>query len=214
VTASAEEGGRVPSAAIDSALLADLVRDAPIVRQAEADLLVARAGVRTAKAGYLPTISSSYSFSTNASSRGFVPGNIFLIGTGDNPNSRRLNFSLSYPIFNQLQRETTRISADIAEQNAEASLRDARLAVQQTLTQALGSLRLAEERIRIQEASVIAGEEDLRVQNERYQLGAATLLDVLTSQSTLNQARVALIQARYDVRIARAQLEALVGREL
>ena len=45
-------------------------------------------------------------------------------------------------------------------------------------------------------------------------LGASTLLDVLSSQSTLDAARLALIQARQDFRVARAQLEALVGQEL
>jgi len=34
------------------------------------------------------------------------------------------------------------------------------------------------------------------------------------SQTTLDNARSALIQARQDVRIARAQLEALIGRDL
>ena len=52
------------------------------------------------------------------------------------------------------------------------------------------------------------------MQNQRYALGASTLLDVLTSQSTLNQSRFSLIQARYDARSARAQIEALVGRDL
>lgn len=59
-----------------------------------------------------------------------------------------------------------------------------------------------------------AAEEDLRVQQQRYALGASTLLDLLTSQTTLNQARSDLIAARYDYRVAKAQLEALVGREL
>ena len=61
---------------------------------------------------------------------------------------------------------------------------------------------------------MIAGEEDLRVQQQRYNLGAGTLLDLLTSQITLNTARQALIQARLDARTAKAQLEALVGRDL
>jgi outer membrane protein len=52
------------------------------------------------------------------------------------------------------------------------------------------------------------------VQQQRYQLGVSTVLDVLTSQSQLNQARLALVQARFAARTARAQLEALVGREL
>jgi outer membrane protein len=61
---------------------------------------------------------------------------------------------------------------------------------------------------------VEAAEEDLRVQQERYRTGAGTLLDVLTSQSTLHEARLALIQARYDQRITKAELEALLGRDL
>jgi outer membrane protein len=52
------------------------------------------------------------------------------------------------------------------------------------------------------------------VQQQRYSLGASTLLDLLTSQLTLNQARASLIQARFEARVARAQIEALIGREL
>jgi outer membrane protein TolC len=37
---------------------------------------------------------------------------------------------------------------------------------------------------------------------------------VTTSQNALNSARAALIQARLDYRIARAQIEATIGRDL
>ena len=56
-----------------------------------------------------------------------------------------------------------------------------------------------------QRASVEAAEEDLRVQQERYKTGAGTQLEVLTSQTTLHNARLALIQARFDQRIAKAE---------
>jgi outer membrane protein len=82
------------------------------------------------------------------------------------------------------------------------------------LVQQLAALRAAQQRIALQQVSVAAAVEDLRVQRQRYSLGASTLLDVLTSQTTLDAARLALIQARQDFRVARAQLEALVGREL
>jgi outer membrane protein len=121
---------------------------------------------------------------------------------------------MSYPLFNGFQREENVTRANLTENNALAELRDIRLTVQQSVTQYLGLLRLAEARIGIQVASVAAGEEDLRVQNQRYSLGSSTLLDVLTSQSTLNQSRYSLIQARYDARVAKAQLEALIGRDL
>jgi outer membrane protein len=106
------------------------------------------------------------------------------------------------------------VRARVGEDNAEAQLRDARLAAQQQVVQALGALRTALQQVDIQRASVAAAEEDLRVQRQRYQLGASTQLDMLTSETQLTQARAQLIQARFNARVARAQLEAAVGREL
>jgi outer membrane protein len=52
------------------------------------------------------------------------------------------------------------------------------------------------------------------VQSERYRVGAATILDLLISQTALTTAEVNLVQSRFNYLIARAQLEALVGRSL
>ena len=68
--------------------------------------------------------------------------------------------------------------------------------------------------MRVQQTNVRASEEDLRVQQQRYNLGASTLLDVLNSQTALVTARQALIQARLNYRNARAQIEAAIGRDL
>jgi len=86
--------------------------------------------------------------------------------------------------------------------------------VREGLASSVGAYRAAREREATQVATLEAAEEDLRVQRQRYTVGGSTLLDVLASQSQLNQARFDLIRARYDLRIARAQIEALVGRDL
>ena len=49
---------------------------------------------------------------------------------------------------------------------------------------------------------------------ERYRVGVATVLDVVTSQIALDQARVNLVGSRYDYVTARAELEAILGRTL
>src|SRR5262249_54836625 len=126
----------------------------------------------------------------------------------------QLRFSVSLPLFDQLGREQQVVQGSVAVADAEASLRDARLAARQGVVQGLGDFHTAVQRAAAQSASVDAAEEDLRVQQQRYASGAATLLDVLASQTQLNQAREALIRARLDARVAKAQLEALVGREL
>lgn len=195
-------------AALDSAQLVAFASDGPSVRQAAASANAAAAAARTARAPYLPTISLSVSRSGGGLANPF--------GFGDKPYtySNNLRFSLSYPLFNGFAREEQVTRTRIQEDVANAQLRDARLAAQQQLVQLLGTLRLAHERALIQQASVEAAAEDLRVQQQRYSLGASTLLDLLTSQLTLNQAQAALIQARYEARVVRAQIEALIGRQL
>ncbi|MDQ8155540.1 MAG: TolC family protein [Gemmatimonadota bacterium] len=208
VTASPADTAEMGRIVLDSAQLTAMAMDGPSVRQAEAALVAARAARKAARTPYMPTVSSSYSLSGNNTSQDFD------WGSGRIPKQNSLRFSLNFPLFNNLSREENVTRTTVAEENAVAALRDARLAQQQSLVQFLGAFRTAEERVAIQLSTVAAAEEDLRVQQQRYNLGASVLLDLLTSQTTLDQARAALIQARYDARIAKAQVEALVGRDL
>jgi outer membrane protein len=193
---------------IDSATLASLLVQGPSVKQAEAQLTSARAAARTAKTPYLPTVDLTYQKSGNGFDKFYGLGDKSLAYTNN------ISIRLAYPLWNNYQREDALSRARVQAEVAEATVRDARLGAQQDFVQQLGALRTAQQRIALQQVSVTAAQEDLRVQQQRYALGASTLLDVLTSQSTLNAARSALIQARQDFRVARAQLEALVGREL
>lgn len=208
VTATAADTADMGRIVLDSAALAELALAGPSVRTAEAALAAARAAKKAAKTPYMPTITSSYNLSGNNTSESFD------FGSGRIPKQTSLRLSLNYTLFNNFSREENLTRSTVAEDNAVAALRDARLAQQQALVQSLGAFRTAEQRVAIQLATIAAGEEDLRVQQQRYALGASTLLDLLTSQTTLDQARAALIQARYDARIAKAQVEALVGRDL
>ena len=190
-----------------------LISRGPAVQLAEANLLAARASRKAQRSQYLPTLSMSYNYSYTQSSKSFTGGNLFLLG-GNDPNRQNMSFNFSYPLFNGFAREQGAVQADVTLRNAEAQLRDARLGARQTLTSQLRALANAQARVQVQLAAIAAAEEDLRVQQQRYALGASTLLDLLTSQTQLNQARQALIQARLDGRIARAQLSSLVGRDL
>jgi outer membrane protein len=189
------------------------VNEGPAVRLAQSNVAVARAAKKTQRAAYLPTLGMSYNYNFSQNSAGFAGGNLLLVG-GKNASRQTVNFNMSYPLFNGFTREANTVTADVTLTNAEAQLRDARLAARQNLTSFLRSLQNAQARVEVQLAAIAAAEEDLRVQQQRYALGASTLLDLLTSQTQLTQARQALIQARLDGRIARAQLSSLIGREL
>lgn len=208
VTAAPMDSTALPVLAVPDDSLRSMAESGPAVRQARAQLIAARALRRGAWTSYLPSLSASYSRAGSGVS------NEFGLGADSYSYSGALRLSVSLPLFNQLGREEQVVRARVAEANAEASLRDARLAALQSFTSSLGAFRSAGQRIVAQTASVAAAEEDLRVQQQRYAVGSGTLLDVLTSQTQLDQARQDIIRARYDQRVAKAQLEMLVGREL
>ena len=196
---------------VDSAQLASLIPQSPTVKQSQAQLASAQASVKSSRTSYLPAVDLTYNRSGSGSNQ-----NNKSFGVGGSPLAYSDVFALrvSYALFNNFTREDAVTRATVATDLAQATMRDIRLAAQQTLVQQFAAVRTAQQRILIQQATIDAAREDLRVQQQRYALGASTLLDVLTSQTTLDAARSALIQARFDVRVARAQLEALVGRDL
>jgi outer membrane protein len=208
VTPVEADTGQVEPIRVDSAALAAMLDQAPAVLAAQAAVTAARASLRASRTAYFPTLSMSYSMSGSNTSPKFD------WGSGPFSQSNSMRFSISIPIFQGLGREESVLRASIAEMNALAQLRDAKLLAQQQLVQYLGQLRLAQARLEIQQASLAAAMEDLRVQQQRYELGTSTQLELLTTQTQLNNARFQLVNARYQVRIARAQLEALLGREL
>jgi outer membrane protein len=207
VTAVSSDTIDLARATIDSATLMKWALEGPTVRQFQAELTSAEAAQRSAKTGYFPTISAGFNY--NGSGTG-----AYGLNSDPFPYSRALTLSLRLPIFNQYTRENSVAQAQINAENAQAQIKDQQLSAQQTIITQIGLLRNDEEKMRVQQINVRASEEALRVNQQRYTLGAGTLLDVLTSESNLITARQQLIQTRLDYRNARAQIEAFIGRDL
>jgi outer membrane protein TolC len=205
VEAADDSAFYVPTARLDTAALRlDALANSPRVQAAEASSNAADASVRAARAAYFPTLalSGDANWSGNSLDDYNLEGN------------QQLRLGLSWPLFNRFQREQT-IQTRISSLNAaEATARDARREIEASLTTQFAALEAARVRIEITATSVEAATEDLRVVNERYRVGAATILDVLNSQEALAQAEVDAVTARFDFLNARAQIEALIGRRL
>jgi len=176
----------------------------PRVQAALAGANAAQANLRASRSAYWPSLTIGANTSWNGSR------------TNDYTffNQRQVSLALSWDIFNGFDRELTIAQRQASLDVAEASAADERRAVDASLTQYLAELEAARAKIGITATSVAAATEDLRVQQERYRLGASTIVDVLTSQEALNQAEVDVVNARFDYLRAKAQLEALIGRTL
>ncbi|HXD50004.1 MAG TPA: TolC family protein [Gemmatimonadaceae bacterium] len=208
VTADLADTVEKTYAPIDSVAIMTMALNGPQIRQTQAQLNADQAGVRASRSSYFPSIDLGYNYSGNGFDK------YYGLGSGQLAYNHTLSLSASYPIFNGFTREANIARNQVNVENDQANLRDQQLAAQQNIVTDLGSLRVAEETMRIQELNVRADEEDLRVVQQRYALGASTLLEVQTSQSNLITARQQLIQARLNYRNARAQIESVIGRDL
>ncbi|MHB1328380.1 MAG: TolC family protein [Gemmatimonadales bacterium] len=209
------EDGRV-TAVIDSslfgaaevadtnALRAEAVRQAPQVLRTEAAEDAAAASLSAAKSLYLPSL--NLTANTSFAGSRFNEYQLY--------NSRSVALGLSYPLFNRFQREQQITSRRSDHETASAQAADARREVGATLTTQLAALRAAEVRVTTALANLDAARALVRVQMERYRIGSLTI-DVLSrAQEQLDAAEAEAVRARFEYVLAKAEIEALIGRTL
>ncbi len=174
----------------------------PAVRSSEANVEANRMALRASRSGYWPTINASVSSDWTANRQ-----NEYTLEP-----RRNLLLTMQFAPWSNLTRETQIENAAIQLDNAIASLADQRRQVTAQLTQQFAALGNAQESIEVAALSVQASEENVRVTEQRYRLGVATIFELLQAQEQLTQAQVTEIQARFSYLRAKAQIEALLGR--
>lgn len=200
-----------PLALTEAQLDSLVTTQAPAVHAAQAAVKASTASVGAAKSAYLPQlqVAAGYDWADrNAGALGQTAG---VTGSAT---SWDVSASVTLPVFDGFQREQAVTQAKVATKDAQATLVDQRRAQRVELQKDLAALKDAQNQITLGEQAVKSAQEDLRVQQERYGLGASTMLDVITSQSALAQAQQGLVNARYDYQVSRASIEALAGRSL
>jgi len=178
----------------------------PGLLSVQKSLDAAKSGVKAGLSGYLPTVSL------------FANYNIFE-GTQAYPetfdyssNTLTYGFRVSFNIFDGFFRESSVTGAKVARNNAMAALSDTRNLVTRNVKTAYFEIDQQREVKQVAKENVDAATEDLKITQEKYNLGAATILDLLDAQVSVKQAQVALIQADFDLNLAIAKLEDATGR--
>jgi outer membrane protein TolC len=206
--------GGVDAEPLDSARAPDLplslvdamtqaVEQGPEYRAARASERAAEAAVRARRGSYLPSV--------------FLSANEVTFGDNFYPvglTRRTLTVSLSYPLWDNANRELNYARARNARELARAVRADLERAAEVDVTAAWEAYQTARATSDFSEQALIVAREVFRVQEARYRAGASTILDLLDAQSGLTQAQADLVQARYAARLALAGLEAILGRRL
>jgi outer membrane protein TolC len=125
-----------------------------------------------------------------------------------------VTFSLSFPIWNNGQREIETTRARVARDVARTIREDLERVVRRDVTGAYDGYQTSRAAVGLAKVGVQVARENYRMQEMRYRAGASTILDLLDAQVGLAEAEADLVQARYETRLALARLEAMLGRRL
>ena len=193
---------RAPRLPAKETLVERAVRTSPSVVAAEATLRGRHASRLAAFTDYFPSarLSGGYDW--------------FAYQFPPNRQSWSLRFIVSLPLFDGFQREGEYQRAVAAERLGEARARDAAIAVRVEVEAAVGEIESAARRVEISDYAKDLALEDLRVLEERYQIGAATILDLQASQLSLTEAEAATVRSRQGLGTAIARLESVLGERI
>lgn len=100
-------------------------------------------------------------------------------------------------------------AAELAERRA--ALKDG---LRLEVSQALSALHEAEFAVGASQQALAASEESYRVRRELFRAGRATLVEVTDAETELTRARLQAVDAHINLRIARVQLEHVLGRDV
>ena len=160
---------------------------------------------KLAKGSRFPNISATASYSGN--SEDFQS----LSDEWDQNWRMNTNLSFSVPIYtgNTLSTTIQQAKLNVRKQESEYLTQLQDLSVQ--LEVILDQLNYYKEVIPINEKVVASAEEDVKLVQERYSLGSASILEVLDAQVSLVTARSSLIRSKYDSMIEQANMKAILG---
>jgi outer membrane protein len=179
------------------------------LRAEEASIDALAQGIRIAKGGYYPSLNFSAGANSNWSSASRTK-----IGESDtgapifettpfndqlaDNRSGSFGLNLSIPLFNRLNVKTGVERQQISYNNAVLNLADLRQSVALDVRQAYNNYQTAVKTLDVTQAGLRSAEQALQVEQERYNVGAATLVDLTVSQSRFTQASSQRIQALFD----------------
>ena len=129
-------------------------------------------------------------------------------------NITSVTFGISFPLWNNGQREIEVSQARVNRDVARAIREDLERAVRRDVSSAYDTYQTATAAVDLAQVGVTVARQNYRMQELRYRSGATTILDLLDAQVSLAEAEAGLVEARYQTRLALARLEAILGRRL
>lgn len=174
----------------------------PDYRMLAAEAHRAEVGIQLAKSVYLPTFNVQTSYELNNTAPFSPNGSNNYVALG----------MVSLNLFNGMSDAAQIRKARAQEEKTRELVEAKRREIEVEVVEAYYGFVAARERIAVSEGAVVQAEENLRITRNRYNTGIAPVIDLLTAEFVLNQAKHNRTRALYDERIGHARLELVTGQ--
>ena len=165
-------------------------------------------GIRIAKSTYWPTINLNGAYRSNYS----PDFEETFFNQLDLNRGNSVGFSISYPIFDRFTRGTTIQEAEVQHENAVLDLQNVRQQVALQVRQAYLDYLTNEKRLDVTATQERAAQQAVEAAEERYNVGAGTLLELTQARAQYVEAVSNRVQARYDFLFQGKLVDYYVGR--
>jgi len=170
---------------------------------AKEQLSASESGITQATAGYWPSINAfaGYGLANEQFSR--------------LSSNKTINWGISarWNLFDGFQTNQAIQFAKVAYRNAEIGIRQTERDINNEIRKALLDLDAAGKQFEVTEKGLVSATEDRKIAEERYNLGAGTLLDLLVANANLVNAEANKVNASYNYVIAKRNVEYVIGEK-
>lgn len=177
----------------------------PGIKQNEADIKSSSLSVSMAKGQYYPSL---YGFANYRRSNETFDK---VYSKFDQNYNVSYGVSLSLNIFNGFSDYVSIQKAKIAQKQSKENFEEYKRNLASEIEQYYANYKSYLDIIEINKQNLDAAKEEMRLAEERYQIGAGTALEVREAQVNLTRAEETLIAAQFNARIVLAQLDSGLG---
>lgn len=182
------------------------------IKSEEASIASQKLQLQMTKFNLLPTISASGSISTRWTDQYFLPDATFSDQFFDQQVNKGFSVSLNFPLFQNWNRMYNIQSSKVQLKNAQLSLENSKLGVVQEVTQAFNDFTNYRKELESAGKSQLASGKAFETAQERYNVGASTLIELSEAQSTYVSAQSQYLRAQYNLVFQEKLLDYYLGK--